>query len=73
MDPAAVWHPSVDTSLLVLIHSITPPLITTPIITTPRPPSLHLEGPGDILTSVDLVCLQLHMASPIWNVCSLMR
>ena len=73
MDPATVRHPSVDTFLLMLIPSITPPLISTPIITTPRPPSLHLKGPGDIPTPVDLVCLQLHRASPIWNVCSLMR
>ena len=73
MDPATVRHPSVGTSLLMLTPSITPSLISTPIITTPRPPSLHLEGPGDIPTSVDLVCLQLHRASPIWNVCSLMR
>ena len=73
MDPATVRHPSVDTFLLMLIPSITPSLISTPIITTPRPPSLHLEGPGDIPTSVDLVCLLLHRASPIWNVCSLMR
>ena len=73
MDPATVRHPSVGTSLLMLIHSIIPHLIYTPIITTPRPPSLHLEGPGDIPTSVDLVCLQLHRASPIWNVCPLMR
>ena len=63
----------VGTSLLMLIPSITPPLISTPIITTPRPPSLHLKGPGDIPTSVDLVCLQSHRASPIWNVCRLMR
>ena len=73
MDPATVRHPSVGTSLLMLIPSITPSLISTPIITTPRPPSLHLEGPGDIPTPVDLVCLQLHRASPIWNVCPLMR
>ena len=73
MDPATVRRPSVDTSLLMLIHSITPPLISTLIITTPRPPCLRLEGPGDIPTPVDVVCLQLHRASPIWNVCSLMR
>ena len=73
MDPATVRHPSVDTSLLLVIPSITLPLISTPIIATPCPPSLHLEGPGDIPTPVDLVCLQLHRASPIWNVCPLMR
>ena len=39
-------HPSVDTYLFMLIHSITPPLISTPIITAPRPPCLHLEDPG---------------------------
>ena len=32
MNLASVRHPSVDTSLLMLIHSITPPLISTLII-----------------------------------------
>ena len=45
MNLATVWHPSVDTYLLMLIPSIAPPLISTPIIAAPRPPSLHLEDP----------------------------
>ena len=73
MDPATVRHPSVDTSLLVLIHSIISPVLPAPIIGTSRPPSVHLEGPGHIPSSMDLACLQLHRATPMWNVCLLMR
>ena len=73
MDPATVRHPSVDTSLLMLIPSIIPPLIFTPITIKLRLPFLHLEGFGDTPTLVNLACLQLLRASPIWNVCPLMR
>ena len=73
MDLATVGHRSMDTSLLMLIHSIISPVLPTPIIRKPRPPSLHLEGPGHIPFSMDLACLQLHRATPMWNVCLLMR
>ena len=75
MNLATVWHPSVDTYLLMLIPSITPPLISTPIIAAPRPPSLHLEDPGGGIRTflVVLACLQLHKTRPSGNFRLLMR
>ena len=65
MDPATVRHPLVDTSLLMLIHSVTPPLISTRIITTPRSPSLPLQVPGGVICTF--------RTSASWNFCLLMR
>ena len=35
MNSTTAWHPSVDTALFMLIHSITPPPTARPIITAP--------------------------------------
>ena len=74
MNSTTAWHPSVDTALFMLIHSITPPLIARPVITAPHPPSLPLEGPWvTVRILVVLVCLPSHILRKCSNFVPLME
>ena len=61
MNSTTAWHPSVDTALFMLIHSITPPPIARPIITAP----IHIL--------VVLVCLPSHIRRKCRNLVPLME
>ena len=74
MNSTTAWHPSVDTALFMLIHSITPPLIARPVITAPHPPSFPLEGPWvTVHILVVLVCLPSHIRRKCSNFVPLME